>query len=153
MSSPSPGPNLTGPQAAASGILSGTGGSRRVNPGFINSLSNMLPNVNPSGTSQSCLTSRAMTSPTQQQSQNSFLASLSSRLLQSKSISGPYSGANRSGLTDIFDTAGLQVHNNLLASFRGANSVHPNFGIPTASEGGRGPPSTCLLYTSDAADE
>jgi len=149
MSSPSPGPNLTGPQAAAvaaaAGILGSAGGSRRVNSGFMGSLINMLPNVTSSGTSQSCLTSRAMTPPTQQQSPNSFLASLSSRLLQSRTMGGQYSGANRSGLTDIFDAAGLQVHNNLLATFRAANSVHPNFGIPTVSEGGRGPPSTLDL--------
>ncbi|XP_053201025.1 CCR4-NOT transcription complex subunit 2-like isoform X2 [Panonychus citri] len=88
-----------------------------------------------------------MTPPTQQQSPNSFLASLSARLLQNRNMGGQqhYPVPSRSGpLTDLFDAATVH-NNNLLANFRAANSSHSNFGIPTVSESGRGPPSALDL--------
>lgn len=88
-----------------------------------------------------------MTPPTQQQSPNSFLASLSARLLQNRNMGGQqhYPLPNRSGpLSDLFDAATVH-NNNLLANFRAANTSHSNFGIPTVSESGRGPPSALDL--------
>ncbi|RWS25452.1 hypothetical protein B4U80_07833 [Leptotrombidium deliense] len=142
MSSPSPGPNLTGVQAAAAaaGIL-GTGGpTRRVSTGFMSGLSTMGPSSSLPQNPPRPLTPPAQHSP------NSFLTNLSARLLQSRMSTQYQNAIGRSGLNAVntSDILELGSTNNLMANFRAMSGIHHNFGIPTMAGTG-GPPSTLDL--------
>lgn len=106
MSSPSPSPL-------------GSQGTRRVSTNSFMNITNIL--ANPSGSGQQ---QRALTPPLgQQQSPNSFLAGLSSRLISNKRVP-----------QDMMDISGTLANSSGILSFR--NTQMHNFGVVGGSVGG-----------------